>query len=62
MRFEDSVLVSMNDVQNSKTRNKLVDKHASYCELLLTLQCVRLNVFSKMIDDFENVSVATLSA
>ena len=62
MRLEVRSLDGMNDVRNSETPNKLVDEHASYRDCLLVLQCVRLDVFGKVIDDCQNVSVSTLRA
>ena len=62
MRLEVRSLIGMNDVWDAETRNILIDEHAGYRDRLLVLQCVRLNVFSKVIDDCQNVSVSTLRA
>ena len=62
LRLKICTLIGMNDVRDTETRNKLVDKHAGYRDSLLILQCGRLNVFSKIIDDCQNVSVSTLHA
>ena len=62
MRFKVCSLIGMNDVRYAKTGNELVDEYESYCDCLLVLQCVRLNVFGKVIDDGQNISVSTLRA
>ena len=62
MRLKVCSLIGMADVRDAKTRNTLVDQHAGYRDRLLVLQCVRVNVFSKVIDDCQYVSVSTLRA
>ena len=62
MRLEVCSLIGMNDVWDAETRNKLVDEYAGYRDSHLVLQCVPLNVFSKLIDDCQNISVSKLRA
>ena len=55
-------LIGMKDVGDTTTRFELVDNHAGYRDCLLVLQCLRLKVFCKVIDDGIIVSVPTLRA
>ena len=61
MRLDVCYLLGMNDVWYAETRNKLVEL-AGNNQCLFVLQCVRLDLFCEVIDDWKNVSVFTLSA
>ena len=57
-----SAVISVNNEQVTKTRNKLLNNHVGYRDCLLLLLWVRFNVFYKVIYNCQNVFDALLSA